>query len=227
MAMKIMSKSRAGLALLTGLTLAAGMLVFIIWLAEEVLEGDTQRFDEQVRVIVNQHAQPWFTAAMHFVTYFGSTIVISSLSVCAVVAFYLIKWRRASLLLLVTMAGAMVLNATLKLSFQRARPVPFFDITAPSSYSFPSGHALFSFCLLGTLAAIISRRVQGVWTRLAVWAAAAVIVMLVGFSRIYLGVHYPSDVLAGYAAAFVWVMSVAIVDRLLHRREAPWSPSSK
>jgi len=227
MAMKIMSKSRAGLALLIGLMLAAGLLVFIIWLAEEVMEGDTQRFDEQVRVIVNQHAQPWFTAAMRFVTYFGSTIVISSLSVCAVITFYLVKWRRDALLLLVTMAGAMGLNATLKLSFQRVRPVPFFDIAAPSSYSFPSGHTLFSFCLFGTLAVIFSRRVQGVWTRRAVWAAVAVIVILVGFSRIYLGVHYPSDVLAGYAAAFVWVMSVAIADRLLHRREATWFPSWK
>jgi undecaprenyl-diphosphatase len=208
---------KAGLALFASLALAAGVLVFLSWLAEEVMEGDTRLFDEAVRAAVNGHAGPWLTGAMLVVTYFGSTIVISPLSVCAVVALYLMKRRRAALLLGVTMVGAAVLNATLKLSFHRARPDPFFDIVAPTSYSFPSGHALFSFCLFGTLAAVISRRAHGTGTRVAVWVAAALIVMLVGFSRIYLGVHYPSDVLAGYAAAFVWVSSVALVDGLLRR----------
>jgi undecaprenyl-diphosphatase len=217
-AMKDTTGRKAGLALFASLALAAGVLVFLSWLAEEVMEGDTRLFDEAVRAAVNGYAGPRLTEAMLVVTYFGSTIVISSLSVCAVVALYLMKRRRAALLLVVTMVGAAALNATLKLSFQRARPDPFFDIVAPTSYSFPSGHALFSFCLFGTLAAVISRRARGIGTRIAVWVAAALIVMLVGLSRIYLGVHYPSDVLAGYAAAFVWVSSVALVDGLLRRR---------
>ncbi|MBV8857522.1 MAG: phosphatase PAP2 family protein [Acidobacteria bacterium] len=212
--MKNVNGRKAGIALFVSLALAAGVLVLLSWLAEEVLEGDTQRFDEQVRVLINQHAAPQLTAAMRVITYFGSTIVISSLSVCGVVGLYLMKRRRAALLLLVTMAGALILNGVLKLSFHRARPAPFFNLGAPASYSFPSGHALYSFCLFGTLAAIISRRVQSTWTRTAVWAAAALIVVLVGFSRIYLGVHYPSDVIEGYAAAFFWVMAVALADRL-------------
>jgi undecaprenyl-diphosphatase len=209
---------KAGVALLVSLALAAGVLIFLSWLAEEVLEGDTRLFDEAVRASVNRHAQPRLTDAMRVVTYLGSTAVVWSLGACAFVALYLARRRRAALLLLVTMAGAAFLNATLKLSFHRARPEPFFDIAAPASYSFPSGHALFSFCLFGTLAAVVSRRVRGTAARVAVWASAALVVTLVGLSRIYLGVHYPSDVLAGYAAGFVWVTSVALVDGLLRRR---------
>jgi undecaprenyl-diphosphatase len=217
--MRLTADHKTGMTLLVGFTLAVGVLVLFSWLAEEVFEGDTRRFDEQVRAVVNQHASPTLTAAMRVVTYFGSTILISALGVCAVLAFYLLKWHRAALLLVITMAGAFLLNAVLKLSFHRARPVPFFGLVAPHSYSFPSGHALFSFCLFGLLAIVINRRVPSAAVRGGVWATAALLVVLVGCSRIYLGVHYPSDVLAGYAAAFVWLLAVALGDRLFHQHE--------
>lgn len=105
-----------------------------------------------------------------------------------------------------------------KLSFQRPRPVPFFDTPLPSSYSFPSGHALFSFCFYGMLAAIITARLHSRSARTVIWLLAGVLVALIGLSRIYLGVHYPSDVLAGYAAALVWVVAVAFGDHMLSRR---------
>lgn len=212
------TERKTGLALLLSLALAVGVLVFLSWLAEEVMEGDTRLFDEAVRAAVNHRARPQLTDAMRAVTYLGSTAVVTSLSACAFVALYLTRQRRAALLLLATMAGAAVLNVTLKLSFHRARPEPFFGIATPDSYSFPSGHALLSCCLFGTLAILVGRRTHGPAARAAVWVTAAKIVTLVGLSRIYLGVHYPSDVLAGYAAAFVWVMAVALVDEYLRRR---------
>jgi undecaprenyl-diphosphatase len=205
--------------LLAGLVLAACALVLFSWLAEEVFEGDTQLFDEHARALVNAHAGPALTAAMRGVTYLGSTIFVLALCLCAVIVFYLLKWRRAAVLLLITMAGAFVLNDVLKATFQRARPEPFFGILAPKSYSFPSGHSLLSFCLFGTLAAIIHRRTRNAPVRIVVWIVAALLVALVGFSRVYLGVHYPSDVLAGYLAATVWVLAVAFGDRLSRRDE--------
>lgn len=216
--MKLKDYPRSSLALFAGFALAAGAFVLFWWLAEEVFEGDARHFDEWVRAAVNGRSTPAMTAAMRGFTYLGSTPFILSVSVVGAVAFYLLKWRRAAALLLVTMAGAFVLNVALKLSFQRARPDPFFGVAVPDSFSFPSGHTLYSSCLFGTLAVIISGRVRGA-ARVVAWSAAAALVVLVGLSRVYLGVHYPTDVLASYLAASVWILAVAIGDRLSRRDE--------
>ena len=93
----------------------------------------------------------------------------------------------------------------MKLGFHRARPAPFFGIPAPNSYSYPSGHALFAVCFFGTLAWILAARRASRLARGALWGGAIVIAWLIGYSRIYLGVHYPTDVIAGYASALVWL----------------------
>lgn len=217
--MKLKDYPRSSLTLFAGLALAAGAFVLFSWLAEEVFEGDAQHFDDWVRATINGLATPTLTVVMRGVTYLGSTAFILSASVVGVAAFYLLKWRRAAALLLITMAGAFVLNIALKLSFQRARPDPFFGVATPNSFSFPSGHTLFSFCLFGTLAVIINGRVRWAWARVAAWSVAAALVVLVGLSRIYLGVHYPTDVVASFLAASVWILAVAIGDRLSRRDE--------
>lgn len=216
---------KTGLALLAGLATAAGALALFAWLAEEVLEGDTQAFDEQVRAHLHQHATPALTAAMRVCTEFGATALL--LTLCAGICFvlWLRQRRRAALLLLVTLGGALALNETLKLAFHRARPVPFFGLVAPQSYSFPSGHALLSCSFYGALAAILTARLASRWRRLCVWACAALLVVLVGLSRVYLGVHYPSDVVAGYAAALIWVLTTALADRWLRRRTGTARPT--
>jgi undecaprenyl-diphosphatase len=220
MATKLKDYHKIGLTLLAGLALALGVLFLFSWLAEEVFEGDTQTFDEGVRAAINQHASPALTSLMRFITFFGSTIFIIASGICIVLIFIWIKWRHAALLFTITMAGALVLNGTLKLLFHRARPEAFFDTIAPTSYSFPSGHALYSLCFYGTLAVITSARLQSRAVRITCWAAAVSLILLIGISRIYLGVHYPSDVLAGYMTAFIWVMAVAFGDHWL-RRHAP------
>jgi undecaprenyl-diphosphatase len=88
----------------------------------------------------------------------------------------------------------------------------------PSSNSFPSGHAFFAASFFGGLAALLTGRIQSRALRVAVWVTAAVLSLLVGLSRVYLGVHYPSDVLAGFAAAIIWVSAVALGDRLVSYR---------
>jgi len=118
------------------------------------------------------------------------------------------------------MAGASILLFTLKNIFQRARPQPFFETLLPASYSFPSGHSLLSFCFYGALAAIVTRRIERRLFQVIVWTFAGSLVALIGLSRIYLGVHYPSDVLAGYTAAFVWIVAVAVTDRFLQHRKS-------
>ena len=210
---------RLGLTLLVGLVVAAGALIFFARLADEMLEGDAKQFDEWVRSSIHQLGSPGVTFVMRFVTVFGAPLVLFSLTLIVGLGFLAKKKYRAMILLVATVAGSSLLNEVLKLSFHRTRPSPFFETELPASFSFPSGHALMSFCFYSTLAALISARSNSRLIRIIVWAAAVLLITTVGISRIYLGVHYPSDVVAGYTAAFIWVMFIVIVDQTIPRKE--------
>jgi len=211
-------RKRFGLTLLAGLVCAAGALIFLATLADEMAEGHTARFDDWARSGIHQVASPAVTFAMRSVTILGGPIVLFSLSLVVGVGFFVKKNYRAMILLIATVVGSSLLNEVLKVSFHRTRPLPFFDITAPNSYSFPSGHALMSFCFYSSMAALISRRSKSRTVRITVWALASVLILAIGVSRIYLGVHYPSDVVAGYAAAFIWIVFIVVVDRAIPRK---------
>jgi undecaprenyl-diphosphatase len=200
-----------------GLALAVGALWFFAWIAEEMLEGSTAQFDSQVRSIVHAHSTGQVTTIMKFLTLFGSSLVMTPLALFTLLVCYFEREFHALKMLAASFAGALVLEVVLKSAFHRARPVPFFDVSKPSSYSFPSGHALFSFCFFAGLTAVLSPRLVHPQAKVAVWFVALVLIFGIGFSRIYLGVHYPSDVLAGYAAGLVWVLTLNFVDQL-HRR---------
>jgi undecaprenyl-diphosphatase len=155
---------------------------------------------------------------MRVLTMFGGPLVLFSLSLVVGLGFYAKRKYRAMTLFVATMAGSSLLNIVLKLSFHRTRPLPFFDTEIPTSFSFPSGHALMSFCFYSSMAALISAGSNSRTFRIVVWALAALLIAAVGVSRIYLGVHYPTDVVAGYTAAFIWVMFIVIVDRVIPRK---------
>src|SRR5262249_18612156 len=109
-------------------------------------------------------------------------------------------------------------DLALKYAFHRPRPPVFFG-AQPHSYSFPSGHALCSFCFYAVLAGLIAARTRSLALRIAVAALAAVLVIAIGLSRVYLGMHYPSDGLGGYLAASVWVSAMLVLDRWRQRRQ--------
>lgn len=210
----------AGSILFLGLATAAGALFLFAWLAEEVLEGGTQAFDETIRAFVHGFAGGWLTAFMNFVTTLGSTLFLSIVFVGIFIIFIRISWKRAAVLLTVTMVGAVILNFVLKVSFARARPIPFFDTPLPDSYSFPSGHALYAACFYGVLAWLVAARIRDRSLKILIWVLAVMIALLIGLSRIYLGVHYPSDVIAGYSAAIVWISTVIWSDLLLKKKSS-------
>jgi len=203
--------------LLMSLAAAVSSLVLFTWLAEEMIEGTTARFDMSVRMWVHGFASPIMTSIMRVITDLGST-GLATVAVIAIGLFVVKGWRRAAGWLVISVAGATVLSLALKYGFHRPRPVPFFG-SAPRSFSFPSGHSLFSFCFYGVLAGLITARVRSLWLRVLVWASAAVLIFAIGISRIYLGVHYPSDVVAGYLAALVWVSSLVVADRVRKTRK--------
>jgi undecaprenyl-diphosphatase len=208
-------------AILGGLATALGSVSLFAWLADEMLEGSTRAFDDAVRGALHAISSPGLTHAFRLITTLGSPVVLALLGVAAAGFFAWRRWWRGAVLLVVSMAGAGLLDLALKLTFHRKRPSAFFDYPLPRSYSFPSGHALFSLCFFATVAGLLSPRLprQGVQRPL-VWTVAALCVLLIGTSRVYLGVHYPSDVVAGYIAGLVWVAIVRTIDRVLHRRAA-------
>ena len=206
------------LSLLLGLAAAIGTLIFFGWLADEVLEGETRHFDEVTRAAVHQLASPLLTTVMRWLSFIGSTLVLTIGTIIVVVRFAMLKWGREAKLFAITMVGAGLLNVTLKLAFKRPRPVPFFNLTAPETYSFPSGHSLTSACFFGALAAILTARIRSRRFRIITWIVCTLMFVLIGFSRIYLGVHHTTDVIAGFAAALIWILVVRFVETTLTRR---------
>ena len=200
------------LSLVLGMVAAVSALLFFAWLASEVLEGETQHFDAVTRDFVHQFASPTLTATMRGISFVGSSLFLTTASIVMFLWFMSRHWRRDAWLFGITVIGAGILNTTLKLTFRRPRPVPFFNLLPPESFSFPSGHSLASFCFFGALAVIFSARIRNRSIHILVWTVATVVVFLIGLSRIYLGVHYTTDVLAGFAAALIWVMVVRFVE---------------
>jgi undecaprenyl-diphosphatase len=193
----------ARLSLVTALA-----LILFVWLAREVTRGDAMRLDTPIRNAVHARSSPPLTATMRGVSLIGSELCLVPLGVILVWWLVAAKRRRAAVLFAVAALGAEALDQIMKLLFNRPRPEPFFGLASPITHSFPSGHAMVSCCFFGVLAAILAAREPSRMKRIAIFAAAAIVVALMGFSRVYLGFHYPTDVLAGYAAAVVWLAGV-------------------
>lgn len=200
-----------------GMVSALISLGLFAWLAGEVFAGDTASFDDALRVYVHQFATGSLTSVMTFVSFLGSTIFLTSLSFLILLLFIWLKRYRSAILFSATMLGSSILNYGLKIAFARTRPIPYFDLPPPASFSFPSGHALCSACFYGVLAWLFATRTESRPLRIVVWITAGIMIFLVGLSRIYLGVHFPSDVIAGYLAASVWTLAVILVDATRER----------
>ncbi|MGC2697662.1 MAG: phosphatase PAP2 family protein [Candidatus Angelobacter sp.] len=206
-------------AIIVSLAVAILSLFLFAWLGEEILEGATLHFDAAIRSWVHQFASSGMTRAMNAISLLGYNVLIVEL-VIAFVVFARLRWRRAAVWLAVAMVGALLLDLALKYAYHRPRPTAFFG-SAPHSYSFPSGHALCSLCFYGVLAGLLSARIKSRPWRILLWTIAVLLIIAIGLSRIYLGVHYPSDVLAGYLAATVWVGTVIVLDHVRKVRRGP------
>ena len=148
----------------------------------------------------------------------GSGLVPAVIMLLATLAFLVARRFVACLAFLISSA-MWSLNTVLKDLAQRPRPTAsLIEVNEHATgYSFPSGHALGSLVFFGTLAALVAARIRSTAARALVWIVAILLVAAIGFSRIYLGVHYPTDVIGGYAAALVWVIAVALGDHARQR----------
>jgi undecaprenyl-diphosphatase len=167
------------------------------------------RFDEYIRTKVQSAASPNLTSLLRVLTRLGSTVGLTALGTIVIPVFLYMRRLRYIALLLMVMTGEGVLQYGFKTLFDRQRPHPMFDYVIGDTPSFPSGHALAATCFFGLLAYLIALDLKTTVSKFAVWLASVSIILIVGLSRIYFDVHYPSDVLAGYLAGIIWTSSVA------------------
>jgi undecaprenyl-diphosphatase len=162
-------------------------------------------FDSYITSFVQSMEAPAITTIMKFFTYIGAGLPIVIIAVFALIILYFVLDHRRELILFVTaIVGSALLNVLLKLLFHRARP-NLHRIIEVTGFSFPSGHAMAAFSLYATLIFLLRNNVSSGYSRVLLLLIGSTVIAAIGLSRIYLGVHYPSDVIAGYLASGFWV----------------------
>ena len=180
-------------------------------LASEVMEGDTKALDTRILVSLRNADDPsrpigpaWVESALLDLTAIGGPTVLA-LVVFAVVGFLALQTRyHTALVVLITAASGEVANIAIKNAFMRPRPTVVPHLREAFSTSFPSGHAMESAIIYLTLGAMLMRLAERRITKLYCMGMAIFVTFLVGMSRVYLGVHYPTDVLGGWIFGFMW-----------------------
>jgi undecaprenyl-diphosphatase len=193
-----------------GIFIIAGVIVAGIgsWifseLAERVMSGGTQAFDEAVLRWAASHHSPTLNSVMLEITTLGTGTVVLMIVCVAALFLTLTKHKYSALLLTVATAGGLLLDMWLKYWFGRPRPHVFVWGTQAFGSSFPSGHAMSATIAYSTVAYLAARLHRRLWARWLTMSLAMLVIFLICFSRVYLGVHYPSDVLAGVIVGLAW-----------------------
>lgn len=199
-------------AILTYLSFSFFIGLGAVWtfaaLADEVLEGETQRFDEAVLSWIATHRSDALDQFALEVTALGNTLTLTVVVLAVSTFLWLSRHRLSVALLMIALAGGAAVNFLLKDIFDRPRPSVVEWGTEVATASFPSGHAMSAMIAYGSVAYLVGRLEPTRLMRLATWCFAAVLILGIGASRMYLGVHYPSDVVAGYTAGLAWTAFV-------------------
>ncbi len=201
------------------LLLCLGLLMIFGRLSQEVLEKEAFGFDTSILLWLHQHTNSTLDSLMMQITRLGDPEIVV---VLVTIAFSLLIWQRqfwSAQMLFLACLGGLILNQGLKLVFAKPRPQLWTPLVVEHSYSFPSGHALGGLVVYGFLAVLLAYhfpRLRYGSSPAAIYGIAAVIVGAIGISRLFLGVHWPTDILAGYTVGAVWLMACIFTFRLVH-----------
>lgn len=190
---------------------------FIFWtpvilfskIASEVLENEPVRFDKPLLLWLHSIANPTLDNFFIFCTTVAGPIYLMLITIAILIYLGYKKQKLNVLFLIFGVGGAAASNFILKLIFHRSRPSLWDTLVVETDYSFPSGHSMISMALI-TCIVIMLWNTR--WRRISL-IAGSLIVLLIGVSRLYLGVHYPTDVLAGWSIGFAWVVLVLVIVR--------------
>ena len=196
-----------------GFALAAAVLAACGWLVTGPYKTSVAGFDSNIRYTMRQIQSPMWTSLLLTVTKLGSTIYLIIVGCIAGVIFLLLRWFWPFFLFVIVMAGQAALHHGFKWLFERPRPAALLNYPAAESFSFPSGHVIGALCLYCSIAWIVSKRFETPAAKAGVWLFAGVLIFLIAMSRAYIGVHYPTDVVAGLIGAAIWTTAVMTADR--------------
>ncbi len=210
---------------LLAIVLIAGTAFGIVQLAGEISEGETRAFDTAILLAFRNPADPadpigpwWLEVMMKDVTSLGSTAVLTLITAAAIGYLLIERKYSAALFVLIAIGGGSLLSTLLKIGFERPRPDLVAHAADVYTASFPSGHALMSTVTYLTLGALLARLQEQRRIKLYFLAVAVLLSALIGVSRVYLGVHWPTDVLAGWSVGAAWALACWLIARWLQRR---------
>ena len=207
---------------------AMGSLLFL-HLASEISEGDTMAFDRAILLafrVPGEPSQPagphWLLKVMTEMTVLGGGTILTTMT--AMVGAYLLAAgrRRTALVVIAAVSGGAILSTILKHIFERPRPELVAHFVNVNSASFPSGHAMNSAVIYLTLATLLAKTERSRAVRIYLISMALLLTLIIGVSRVYLGVHWPTDVIAGWCVGSLWALLCSLVaDRFQRRRSLP------
>ncbi|WP_336785398.1 phosphatase PAP2 family protein [Paenibacillus sp. MMO-177] len=195
------------------------LILFVFgWIAQLVSRHQIAAFDNKITDAVRSVRSDAMTAVMKGFTQLGSEYLVILIVIAFSLLFAFIGYRRELIFYLGVIVGSALLNLLLKTIFHRTRP-DINRIIEASGFSFPSGHSMSAFTLYGITIYFLWKHLKYRWMRVAAILVGVVIIAMIGISRIYLGVHYPSDVVGGYLVSAAWLtISIGLYERFLEQR---------
>lgn len=208
------------------LLLIAGSVWAFVEIADDVMEGESHQFDAAILRVFRNPENPgqlrgpkWMAEASQDITALGGVTLLTLITL-AVLGFLWLQHRyHAMALIAVSVLGGSLLMTSLKNFFERERPSVVPHLVEVSSRSFPSGHSALSAVMYLTLGALLARTISDRRTKAYVLGVAVLLTLLVGISRVQLGVHYPTDVLAGWCLGTAWALCCAVIAHWLQQRQ--------
>lgn len=183
------------------------------WLVTGPYKGSVAGFDSNIRYFMRQIQSPMWTTLLLTITQLGSTIVLAIIGSIVGIAFLFLRCFRPFLLFILTMIGQAILHNGCKWLVARPRPSSLIGYKELESTSFPSGHAFAALCMYGAIAWLVATRTENAAAKFGIVASAVILIFLIGMSRVYIGVHYPTDVVAAFLAGFIWTATVMSLDK--------------
>jgi len=196
-----------------GMALNFCTLMTFVYLAKEMMRPNSQTLDISLSSLVYGLRTPWLTQIMIFITGLGAEFTIAAaILICSILIWE--KHRQEGILFVITFISGLAANTVIKMLFQRPRPI-IAPLIVETSYSFPSGHTMNAIIFYGLFAYLTFHFTGNKPISRIVILCSIVLIGLIGFSRVYLGVHYPSDVLAGYLAGLCWLITAILIRKTM------------